>query len=177
MSLKYRRQASADVAKANQLLVIIRHSLELIDETTLPRLYKALVRPHLEFGNMAWGPFNWADQLLVEWVQRRAICLVAFVKHQPYEEHLEVLKLPSMFYWYHREDKIQMCQIIHQNSLPQSVDGSDSINQFKSRLDVHSGIKYLIKRQTSPKRLELDENGSLQVKYSSKFIWNLGKVR
>ena len=77
--LEFRRQAAAAVARANQILAVIKHSFELIDETTLPRLYKAIVRPHLEFGSVAWGPFNHADHFLVEWVQRRATRLVASV--------------------------------------------------------------------------------------------------
>ena len=95
-SLKFRRQAAAAVAKANQILAVIRRSFELIDELTLPLLYKTLVRPHLEFGNVAWGPFNRADQLLVEHVQRRATRLVASLRHRPYEERLEALKLPLL---------------------------------------------------------------------------------
>ena len=115
-SLKFRRQAASAVAKANQILAIIRHSYELIDETTLPWLRKTLVRPHLEFGNMAWGPFNCADQLLVERFQRRAMRLVASVKHRPYEQRLEVLKLPSLFYRRRRGDMIQTYQIIHRGA-------------------------------------------------------------
>ena len=112
-SLKFRRQAAAAMAKANQILAVIRRSFELIDETTLPRLYKALVRPHVEFGNVAWGPFNRAYQLLVERVQRRATRLVASVKHRPYEERLEVLKLPSLFYRRRSGVMIQVYRIIN----------------------------------------------------------------
>ena len=112
-SLKFRMQASSAVKKANQILAVIRRSFELIDESTLPRLYKALVRPHLEFGNLAWGPFNRADQLLVEQVQRRATRLVTSIRHRPYEERLRLLKLPSLFYRRRRGDMIQVFQIIH----------------------------------------------------------------
>ena len=112
-SLKFRRQAAAAVAKANQILAVIRRSFELIDEFTLPLLYKTLVRPHLEFGNVAWGPFNRADQLLVERVQRRATRLVASLRHRPYEERLEALKLPSLFYRRRRGDMVQVYQIFH----------------------------------------------------------------
>ncbi|XP_043196519.1 uncharacterized protein LOC122367478, partial [Amphibalanus amphitrite] len=64
--LKFRQHASAAVAKANQILAVIRRSFVLINECTLPLLYKSLVRPHLEYGNLVWGPFNRADQKLVE---------------------------------------------------------------------------------------------------------------
>ena len=95
--LKFRKQATTAAAKANQILAVIRRSFELIDEFTLPLLYKTLVRPHLEYGNLAWGPFNRADQLLIEKVQRKATRLVASIRHLPYEERLRVLKLPSLF--------------------------------------------------------------------------------
>ena len=67
-ALKFRKQAGTATAKANQMLGVIQRSFELIDLTTLTLrvLFKALVRPHLEFGNVAWGLFNRADQLLIE---------------------------------------------------------------------------------------------------------------
>ena len=94
-------------------MAVIRRSFELIDEFALPLLYKTLVRPHLEYGNVAWGPFNRADQLLVERVQRRATRQVSSISHRPYEERLEVLKLPSLFYRRRRGDMIQVYQIYH----------------------------------------------------------------
>ena len=55
--LKFREHAAAAVAKATQMLAVMRRSFALIDECTLPLLYKTLVRPHLEFGNLVMGPF------------------------------------------------------------------------------------------------------------------------
>ena len=112
-SLKFRKQAATAAAKANQILAVIRRSFELIDEFTLPLLYKTLVRPHLEFGNVAWGPFNRADQLLIEKVQRRATRLVTSIRHLPYEERLQTLKLPTLFYRRRRGDMIQMYQLFN----------------------------------------------------------------
>ena len=60
--LKFRQHASAAVAKAVQMLAVIRRSFVLINECTLPLLYKTMVRPHLEYGNLVWGPFCRADQ-------------------------------------------------------------------------------------------------------------------
>ena len=53
------------------MLALVKRSFACIDTVTLPLLYKSLVRPHLEYGNLVWGPFNRADQKLVERVQRR----------------------------------------------------------------------------------------------------------
>ena len=112
-SLKFRKQAAAAASKANQILAVVKRSFELLDESTVPLLFKTLVRPHLEFGNVAWGPFNRADQLLIERVQRRATRLVPTIRHLTYERRLEALKLPSLFYRRRRGDMIQVYQLLH----------------------------------------------------------------
>ena len=110
--LKFRKQAAAAAAKGNQLLALIKRSFMCIDTTTLPLLYKTLVRPHLEYGNLIWGPFNRADQKLIERVQRRATRLVQDIRHLPYEERLERLRLPSLHYRRRRGDMIALYQIL-----------------------------------------------------------------
>ena len=74
-----------------------------------------LVRPHLEYGNIVWGPFNRSDQLLVERVQRRATKLVWDIRHLPYQDRLKSLKLPSLRYSYRRRrgDMITVYQLLH----------------------------------------------------------------
>ena len=96
--LKFRRQAAAAANKANQILGVIKRVFVHLDKCTLPLLYKALVRPHLEYGNEIWGPFNKADQLLVERVQRRATRLLPDLRPLAYEERLRRLQLPSLQY-------------------------------------------------------------------------------
>ena len=67
--LKYHIQSAAAVKKANSRLGIIKKSFVCLDEKTLPILYKSLVRPHLEYGNIVWGPFFKVDIIAVEKVQ------------------------------------------------------------------------------------------------------------
>ena len=64
-SLKFHKLSAAAAAKANQILEVITRLLKLIDISTLPPSYTALIRSHLEYGNVAWDPFNCADQLLM----------------------------------------------------------------------------------------------------------------
>ena len=70
------------------------------------------MRPHLEFGNLVWGPFNRTDQKL-ERVQRRATRLVTRLRHQPYEDRLKKLQLPSLYYRCKRGDMIFTYQLFH----------------------------------------------------------------
>ena len=111
--LKFRLHASTVAAKATQVLSVIRRSFTLLNEFTVPLLYKSLVRPHLEFGNMVWGPFNRTDQRLLERVQRRATRMVASIRHLPYKERLKLLKLPSLYYRRKRGDMIFLYQLFH----------------------------------------------------------------
>ena len=111
--LKFRQHASAAVAKAIQMLAVIRRSFVLINESTLPLLYKTLVRPHLEYGNLVWGPFCRADQKKVERVQRRATRMVPNLRGLSYQERLRALQLPSLYYRRRRGDMIFMYQMFH----------------------------------------------------------------
>ena len=54
--LKFHRQAAAALKKANTVLGMLKKSFVLLDEVTLPLLYKSLVCPHL-----IWAPFYKGD--------------------------------------------------------------------------------------------------------------------
>ena len=92
---------------------MIRRSFAHLKEQTLALLYKTLVRPHLEFGNMAWGSFNRSDQRLIERVQRRATKLVPGIKDLSYPQRLQRLRLPSLYYRRRRGDMLAMYQLLH----------------------------------------------------------------
>ena len=111
--LKFRKQAATAVSKASQVMAVIRKSFQLIDKITLPLLFKTLVRPHLEYGNTVWGPFNRADQRRVERVQRRATKLVPELRDLPYPERLQALNQPSLYYRRRRGDMIAVYQMLH----------------------------------------------------------------
>ena len=91
--LKFHRQTATSVKKANRVLGIIKKSFSHLDESTLPLLYKTLVRPHLEYANVVWGPHFKGDIALLEKVQRRATKMVQQYKTLPYEDRLRALKL------------------------------------------------------------------------------------
>ena len=76
-------------------------------------LYKSMVRPHLEYGNLIWGPFYEGDKKLVESVQRRATKLIPELREKTYEERLQALDLPSLEYRRNRGDMIQCYKIFN----------------------------------------------------------------
>ena len=91
--LKFHMQTAAAVKKANAVFGMLKKSFILFDEVTLPLLYKSLVRPHLEYGNVIWGAFYKGDIKAVEKIQRRATKLIP---HQEFEERLKKLNLSSL---------------------------------------------------------------------------------
>ena len=72
----------------------------------LPVLYKSLVRPVLEYGNLIWSPFYIHDQIQIEKVQKRVTCLVTTVSDLPYTNDFSALNLPSLTYRRKRGDVI-----------------------------------------------------------------------
>ena len=113
--LKFHEQTSAAIKKANSILGVIKKTFANLNETTLTLLYKTMVRPHLEYCNVVWGPHYKLDQQAIEKVQRRATKLVHPIKHLPYTERLEKLVLPSLMYRRRRGDMITTFNIVHQN--------------------------------------------------------------
>ena len=53
-------------------------------------LYKALIRPHLEYATVVWSPFLKKDIFLIENVQRRATKIVRSIRNLSYEERLKL---------------------------------------------------------------------------------------
>ncbi len=86
--LKFHNHTSAAVNKSNEILAIVKKSFKHLDMVTIHQLYKSIVRPHLEYGNLIWGPHYKLDQQAVAKVQRRATNLVPELKDQPYKERL-----------------------------------------------------------------------------------------
>ena len=110
--LKFHNHTSAAINKATRILAMIKKSFILLDNTTLALLYKSMVRPHLEYGNVIWGPHYSLDQQAVEKVQRWATKLVPAIQHLPYAQRLEALGLPSLHYRRRRGDMITIFKIM-----------------------------------------------------------------
>jgi len=111
--LKFHQQTSKAVQKANGILSLIKKSFEYITTDTLPILYKTLVQPVIEYGNLVWGPFYNQDINRVEAVQRCATKIVPSLSAIPYVERLKYLKLPSLQHRRKRGDMIFVFQLLH----------------------------------------------------------------
>jgi len=76
-------------------------------------LYKALVRPDVEYANSVWSSYKKGDIEAIEKVQKRAAKLVVSLKKLPYKECLLQLNLHTLKYRRLRGDMIEVYKIIH----------------------------------------------------------------
>ena len=111
--LKFSKHVEIQVNKANRLLGLIRRSYEHLDCASMKTLFTALVRPHLEFGNVAWSPRLEKDKALIEGVLRRATRIIPGLKDLSYEERLQAMGIPSMSHRRARGDMIEVYKYTH----------------------------------------------------------------
>ncbi len=89
------------------------------------KLYKSLVRPHLDYAIQAWSPHLEKDKNSLEKVQRRATKLIPSLKHLLYGERLSQLHLTTLNTRRERADLIQTYRIMNQ------IDKIDPDTMFK----------------------------------------------
>ena len=95
------------------MLGLVRETFTCLEEVPVPKLFSAMVRPHLEYANVIWSPRYQSDRTEVEKIQRRATNLVPNLRSLPYEERLSNLKLQSLMHRRQRADMIQVYKIMN----------------------------------------------------------------
>ena len=86
-----------------------------LDSEMFLNLYKALVRPHLEYANQVWAPRLAKHINMLENVQERAIKLVpgfSEAELNDYEKRLIKLKIPTLSYRRLRDYLIELYKIL-----------------------------------------------------------------
>ena len=84
--LKVPQQCQLAYNKVSRILGLINRTIEYKHPDILIRLYKSLVRPHLEYCVAAWSPHNIKDKELIERIQRRFTKLIPDLRSSSYEE-------------------------------------------------------------------------------------------
>ena len=83
--LKPSLQCQHAVSKAMKVLGLIKRTFKYFNNTSLSKLYKTYVRPHLEYCVQVWSPFLAGDIDSLEKVQHRTTKLVPLIANLPYE--------------------------------------------------------------------------------------------
>jgi len=111
--LKVSRQCQMACSKASKMLGLINRTIEFKHRDVLIRLYKSLVRPHLEFCTPAWSPHYRKDRDLIEKIQRRFTRMIPNISKLPYDQRLTEVGLWSLEDRRLRADLIEVYKIIH----------------------------------------------------------------
>ena len=82
--------------KGNQALGMIKRNFAFRSREVIIKLYKSLVRPHLDYAMQAWSPYMEKDKKIIEKVQARATKLIPNLKYLPYEDRLNRLNLTTL---------------------------------------------------------------------------------
>ena len=99
-NLLWNDQIESCISKANQMLCWISRNLISREKLLMLRVYKTLIRPHLEYCVQLWNPAaehgNWSLIMRIESVQRRFTRMIEGVGLLPYSERLQILQLTTL---------------------------------------------------------------------------------
>jgi hypothetical protein len=111
--LKFTDHCNIKVNSATKVLRYIRYTFSYIDEQMFLLLYKALVRPHLEYASCIWQPYLKYNIDSIEHVQRRATKMIPSLRNLSYTERLEKLNLETLQYRRTRADLLETFRILN----------------------------------------------------------------
>ena len=99
-TLLWNEQIESCISKANQMICWITRNLISREKSLMLRVYKTIIRPHLEYCVQLWNPAaehgNWSLILRIEGVQRRFTRMIEEVGLLPYSERLQILELTTL---------------------------------------------------------------------------------
>ena len=106
--MKVSEQCGIAASKGNQILGLIRRNITYKGKKLIIPLYKAIVRPHLEYCIQAWIPYRKKDIDTLERIQRRATKMIPELRDLSYEERLKEFGLTTLETRRLRGDQIEV---------------------------------------------------------------------
>ena len=111
-TLSVSNNCAVAVKKVNQMAGHIYRTVTHKSVQTVVPLYKALVRPHLEYCSLVWSPYLKKDILSIEKVQRRVTKMIPSISALTYEERLKRTGLISLENRRLRDDLLEVVKIL-----------------------------------------------------------------
>ena len=111
--MKVSEQCGIAPSKGNIILGLIRRNITYKDKRLIIPLYKAIVRPHLEYCIQAWRPYRKKDIDTLERIQRRATKIIPELRDLSYEERLPECGLTILETRRLRGDQIEVSKILN----------------------------------------------------------------
>ena len=111
--MKVSEQCRIAASKGNQVLGLIRRTITYKEKQLIVFLFKAIVRPHLEYCIQAWKPYRKKDIDKLERIQRRATKIIPELRDLSYESHLLQCGLTALETRRLRGDQIEVFKIVN----------------------------------------------------------------
>jgi len=111
-SMKFTEQCNTAIKNANSTLGLIRRTIKYKSQNIITKLYKALVRPKLEYCVQAWRPYLKKNIDNLEKVQHRATKMIDEYKGLKYEDRLVKTGLTTLEERRTRGDLIETFKMI-----------------------------------------------------------------
>jgi hypothetical protein len=135
-NLKVGKQCGQVAKKGNQILGMIARAFVSRDRFIIVKLYKSLVRPHLDYCVQAWRPHLEKDVEILERVQRRMTRMVEGCKDISYEKRLKMLGLTTLGTRRVRADLIEVYKIFKGLD---KVEEKDFFQRNREGINYHNG--------------------------------------
>ena len=132
-TMKFSEQVNSAVGKANATLGMIKRNITCKSKNIVTKLYKALVRPKLEYCVQAWRPYLQKDIEKMERVQRRATKMIDECKSFSYEDRLKFTGLSTLEARRIRGDMIEVFKILKGISKLDSASWFQLANNSRTR--------------------------------------------
>ena len=112
-NMKLSKLCRIAACKGNQVLGMIRRNITYKEKSLIIPLYKAIVRPHLEYCIQAWNPHLRKDVKTLEKIKRRATKLIPELRDLTYEERLKECGLTTLETRRIMGDQIEVFKILN----------------------------------------------------------------
>jgi len=143
--LTFKEHITSKISKARQVWGMIRRSFVFIDCNTFSLLFKAFVRPHLEYANCVWSPAGKGLIKEIESVQRAATKQIPGLQEISYPDRLRLLGLPTLKHRRRRGDLIEMFKIMTGLYDPSAVPSFERVSES----NLTRGHYYKVRRPLS----------------------------
>ena len=110
--LNFSSHINQSISTAKRILSMTKRAFKFLDKESIIKIYKALIRPHLEYGNIIWSPIYKKHSKAIEKIQRQLTKTIPGLKDMTYENRLKILKLPSLKHRRRRGDLIETYKIL-----------------------------------------------------------------
>ena len=148
--LKFDQHINATIRKSKNICFLIMRNIHFKSPHIMVPLFKALVRPILEYGNAVWCPYTRKDINAIEEVQRYYTKRIIGMKNLEYEDRLSKLRLPSLESRRIRGDMIEVFKITNKNY---DTVTTNTFFEFSDNITRNNGKK-LTKTQVNYKQFQ-----------------------